>query len=175
MMWLEAIWLFLPAGIANMAPVLVNKVPLINRWNAPMDFGVKWRGVRIFGPHKTWRGLVSGVVFASVFAAAQYAVTDSLVASFSGAVLLGGLLGFGALVGDAAASFFKRQRNIPSGKAWIPFDQTDYIVGGLVFSYPLLTDIVSPAFVLVVLITYTGLHFLVSYIGYRLGLKQRPV
>ena len=175
MIWLEAIWLFLPAGIANMAPVLINKVPLINRWNTPMDFGAKWRGVRIFGPHKTWRGLVSGVVFASGFAAAQYATFGSLAASLSEAMILGALLGFGALLGDAVASFFKRQRGIPSGKPWIPFDQTDYIIGGLVLGYPLLADILSPAFVLIILVAYTGLHFLVSYIGYQLGLKPRPV
>ena len=172
---LEAVWLFLPAGIANMAPVLINKVPIINRWNTPMDFGLSWRGIRIFGPHKSWRGLASGVVFASAFAGLQYAITDSLISSLPEALLLGALLGFGALIGDAVASFFKRQRRIPSGTAWIPFDQTDYVVGGLVFGYPLLANVLSPTFIIVVLIVYAGLHFIVSYIGYRLGLKERPV
>lgn len=172
---LWALWLFLPAGIANMAPVLVNKLPLVNRWNTPMDFGASWRGVRIFGPNKTWRGLVAGTIFAGLFSALQYALYVPHVASLSQALLLGGLLGFGALLGDAIASFFKRQRRVPSGASWVPVDQTDYIVGGLLLSYPLLHSWISYTGLLAILLTYTLLHLLVSYIGFRLGLKSQPI
>lgn len=172
---LAALWLFLPAGIANMAPVLVNKIPLVNQWNTPMDFNASWRGVRVFGPHKTWRGLLSGVVFASLFAALQYFVYSPYVTSLTQAMLLGGLLGFGALLGDAIASFFKRQRRLPSGAPWVPVDQTDYIVGGLLVSYPLISSWLSIGGFIAIILIYTGLHFLMSYIGYRLGFKSQPI
>ena len=55
-----ALWFFLPAGLANGAPVIANKVPLINKWITPLDFGKTWGGKRIFGSNKTWRGLVVG-------------------------------------------------------------------------------------------------------------------
>jgi hypothetical protein len=34
-----ALWFFLPAGVANAAPVFANKIPVLNRWKTPMDFG----------------------------------------------------------------------------------------------------------------------------------------
>lgn len=43
---------FLPAGLSNMAPVLINKVPVINRWNTPLDFGKSYKGERILGKTK---------------------------------------------------------------------------------------------------------------------------
>ncbi len=175
MILLEALWFFLPAGIANMAPVIANKIPLLNRWNLPLDFGVSIGDKRILGDNKTWRGLVFGVVCAGLFSLGQFFIYSPLTETVGSAIIFGVLLGAGALLGDAVASFFKRRLNIPSGTAWIPFDQTDYIIGGLIVVLPVAIDILAVTAVLSIIVVYTGLHFLVSYIGYLLGLKQRPL
>jgi CDP-2,3-bis-(O-geranylgeranyl)-sn-glycerol synthase len=64
---LRALWIFLPAYVANMAPVLVAKI--IPGWKAPIDGGrVGKDGHRILGPGKTWRGLAGGAVFGALTA-----------------------------------------------------------------------------------------------------------
>jgi CDP-2,3-bis-(O-geranylgeranyl)-sn-glycerol synthase len=82
-------------------------------------------------------------------------------------------MGAGALIGDALESFFKRRAHVKPGHSWFPFDQLDYIVGGLVFLYPFARP--SFAVVLWILFLYFGLHLIVSYIGYKLGFKNKPI
>lgn len=177
-----AIWLFLPAGVANLVPVLAAHAPVLKRWEAPLDFGRTWRSVRVLGDHKTWRGLLAGVLCGGLIFLLQRELTGSLGAlnghSHEQAyndlpVWFGCLLGFGALAGDAAESFFKRQIGIASGKSWFPFDQIDYIIGAGLLS---LFFIVLPLYVYVlILVIWFGLHLLFGYIGYRLHLKKTAV
>jgi CDP-2,3-bis-(O-geranylgeranyl)-sn-glycerol synthase len=98
------------------------------------------------------------------------------------AAVLGFLLAFGALAGDAIKSFAKRRvghmsggkaTGIPSGKSWFPFDQIDYIVGALLLSWPVLQP--SLALVAAIVVMYFGLHLVATYLGYRLGLKSDPI
>jgi len=42
---------------------------------------------------------------------------------------------FGALMGDIIESFFKRRVGRTRGQDWIPFDQLDFILGVLFFSF----------------------------------------
>jgi len=60
---LGALWFMLPSYAANIIPVFAKK---INLWNYPVDFGKTWKGKRIFGDHKTWRGIISGIVVAAL-------------------------------------------------------------------------------------------------------------
>ncbi|HSX45241.1 MAG TPA: CDP-archaeol synthase [Candidatus Saccharimonadales bacterium] len=170
-----AFWFFLPAGVANMTPPIANKIPLLAKWNTPMDFGRSFRGKRIFGDNKRWRGLVFGTLMAGLVGGFEYSYlvaldAGHLIATF---VLLGILMGLGALTGDAIASFFKRQLKIDSGKSWFPFDQTDYIIGGILFSYPVFHYTVRQ--MVLILSIYFGLHLLIAYIGYLLKFKDRPI
>ena len=172
--FIEAFFFFLPAGLSNMAPVLINKVPLINRWNTPLDFGKSYKGERIFGQNKTWRGLVSGVVFAGIIASLVAALYyDASPDYFRHLVIRGMLMGFGALAGDAIESFFKRQSGIAAGNSWFPFDQTDYIVGGLVMS--LFVSAWDTKLFLVVIFEYFGLHLFTSYLAFKMKLKDKPI
>jgi CDP-2,3-bis-(O-geranylgeranyl)-sn-glycerol synthase len=163
-----------------MGPVFASHIPFLDRWNTPMDFGKTYRGKRIFGDHKTWRGLLAGAVLATIvlimqralFGRYDWAVSISLLNYQSLNVwLLGTLMGGGALLGDAIESFFKRQRDIAPGGNWFPFDQIDFVVGGLILSAPL----VMPRFwvVVAVFLVYAGLHPLVVYVGYLLGLRDK--
>lgn len=167
---LYALLFFLPAGISNMVPVFASKLPGLRNWNTPLDGGRTWRGKRIFGKNKTWRGLISGTVAGTLVAMVVYGAFTSLNLEI---ILVGAAMSAGALVGDAVESFFKRQRGIASGKAWFPFDQTDYIIGGLLFTLPF--GILPLWLVVWTFVIYFGLHLLSSYVGYLLGLKNDPI
>ena len=98
--------------------------------------------------------------------------------------LFGGFVGFMALVGDAVKSYFKRRTGRPRGKPWVPFDQLDFVVFGLLamaLAAPLLADgwvkaaLLGDWVVLTTLVVLTPLlHFLVNVIGYVLKLKEVP-
>lgn len=176
------IWFFLPAGIANMAPVFAAKIPGIKNLNYPMDFNLSWRGRRILGDHKTMRGLVSGIItgIITVWIQKKLIINSDYLSNLINIdylkvnwLLLGMLLGGGAIIGDAAKSFFKRQTDIPSGQSWFVFDQIDYILGGIIFSifyWPLtLLQYLS------IVIIFFLLHIIVTNIGFVLGLKEKPI
>lgn len=178
---LFAIWFFLPAGAANMAPVLAVKMPVIKKWNTPLDFGATFRGKRVFGANKTWRGLASGIVVAVlVLWLQQYIV--SRFDLFSGvifvdytafpALVLGTLLAVGALTGDAVKSFFKRQRGFKPGTVWLPYDLVDHIIGAALFATPFV--VFSWWVYLALIAIWLALNLAVSYCGYLLGIKERP-
>lgn len=170
--FINALLLFLPAGVANMAPVLANKVPGLNQWHTPMDFGRRFGGARIFGDHKTWRGFVSGVACGVLTGALVYQF-HSFGYSFTTFLLLSFSISSGALLGDALKSFFKRRVNVAPGRSWFPFDQIDYILGGLLFLLPF--GIPTLATTLTIFITYFALHLLSAYLGYLLRLKSTPI
>lgn len=180
---LFALWFFLPAGIANLVPVFAGKIPILRRFDAPMDFGLTFRGKRVFGSHKTWRGMIAGIVFGTLTLwLQQYLFSEfSWVQSFAGDVeyaalptlIMGPLFAIGALGGDAIESFFKRQRGIAPGKGWFPFDQTDFIIGGAIATMPFVSLSLLQYLWLVVL--WLLIHVTSTVIGYLLHLKDSPV
>ena len=112
-----ALWFFLPAGIANVTPVFLAKTPLFSKWNTPVDLGFKFRGKPILGAHKT-TGVLWGACRTFVFW--LQSETGKSIGGLDYAHLsiwVGVLLSFGALFGDMAKSFFKRQLNVASGKS----------------------------------------------------------
>jgi hypothetical protein len=97
---------------ANAAPWLVGHL-LGTRWATPLDFGIRLRDGRLLlGPHKTWRGLVSGALACGVMAQ----LTGS-------GFMLGVIFGVLALVGDALSSAAKRRIGFPSGREVPLLDQ----------------------------------------------------
>ncbi len=173
---LEVLWFFLPALVANMAPVFVTHLSL---FNVPLDGGLRLRGRRVLGDNKTVRGLVFGVILGSITSLFQYtfqtlpAVDAISIVSHRGvgqALAWGALLGFGALFGDALKSFVKRQLDIAPGRPWQPFDQIDIVVGVLLFTqwwWPLSLAQIIVAFTLVGLLSYTT-----SFVGVQLKIKK---
>ncbi len=170
--WLMAILFFLPAGVANATPVVANRIPLINKWVTPMDFGLSWRGKRLLGSNKTWRGVVTGTCLAGLTGLLLYPLTNTTETRWE-IVGLSLLMGFGALLGDAFESFLKRQRGVPAGHSWFPFDQIDYIIGGLLVILPF--SEISLRTAGVIFVTYFALHLIIAYSAYKLGLKDKPI
>ncbi len=170
--WLMALLFFLPAGVANATPVFANKIPLLNKWQTPMDFGLAWRHKRLLGSNKTWRGVVTGTIIAGLTGLLLYPLTNSGQSRWE-IFGLSLLMGFGALLGDAIESFIKRQRGVPAGHSWFPFDQIDYIIGGLLLISPF-ADL-SLATTALIFVTYFALHLIVAYLAFLTGFKDKPI
>lgn len=178
-----ALWFFLPAGIANASPILVAPLPVIKNWNFPIDMGRTFRGKRILGSHKTWRGLIVGVLTATlVLWLQQVAIahshtlrtwTDQVDYSSLPVLIVGPLFGLGALGGDAIESFFKRQKGVAPGKGWFPFDQTDYIIGGALATAPFIELKITQYIELLAI--WLVVHLIASYVGFLLHLKEQPI
>jgi len=178
-----ALWFFLPAGIANVMPIFAAHISLLKRYEAPMDFGKTYRGKRIFGAHKTWRGMIAGVIFATITLGLQQLLvahsawlqdwTHKIHYAHLPTLLVGPLFAIGALGGDAIESFFKRQRGIAPGHGWFPFDQIDYIVGGALATMPFVKLSILEYVLLVGI--WLVVHVVASVIGYVVGIKERPI
>jgi len=175
------LWLFLPASLANMAPVLARRWGWLDWANLPIDAGRSWRGQRLLGDHKTWRGLLAGLLLAIACALIQWWLYDQsqglrdfyrVDISNLNPWLWGGALALGALGGDALKSFFKRQIGIAPGKNWVPFDQLDFVAGTLLVAY-LFIDMPLRFYILAVLLGLF-LHPIVNLLGWLLRLKDQP-
>lgn len=165
-----------------MSPILARHLPILKKRDSPLDLLITYRGKRLFGPSKTWRGLLCGVVVATLVFGLQQKFADNL-GNFSNylmyvhygslPIVLGTLLGFGALLGDAVESFFKRQLNLAPGKSWFPFDQLDYIIGGCLAS---LLVIKLPLIIYGwIIFIWVLVHLISSYVGYLLRFKKAPI
>ena len=189
---LIALWLMLPAYLSNMLPVFVGG-------GRPIDGGRVWKdGKRVLGDGKSWRGLLLAPLVAALLTGVlQWLAVNTAWGSrygfpawgpFPAWFLLAYLLGLGALTGDAVESFFKRRTGRGRGDRWFPFDQLDFVVGGLVFGLVAglamqatgLTDgnlflqlFTWPRLLVIVLLT-PALHLLVNFIGYKIGAKDVP-
>ncbi len=53
---LGLLYFMLPAYVANMMPVFARKIPILG---SPIDMGKRYRGFRLLGKKKTWRGLIA--------------------------------------------------------------------------------------------------------------------
>jgi len=107
--WLAALMLL--AG-AHTAPWAAGRL-LGDRFAAPIDSGMTCGDRRrLLGEHKTWRGLLAGMLICA------------LVASLLGyPIRLGLAFAALALTGDAASSFIKRRMNLSPGAEIPGLDQ----------------------------------------------------
>ena len=166
---LKSVYFFFPAYFANMVPVLVKKIPFLGK---PINESK-------FGKNKTWRGLIFGtligvLVFWLQKLGYQKGFTSLALIDYNGfSVLLGFLMGFGALIGDLVESYYKRRRNIPPGKVWIPWDQLDFVFGAIIFEAIVYTP---PFSVIVILLVLSPLlHMLANYLGYLLKFNKSKI
>lgn len=170
---IAAVYLMLPAYAANMAPVFVKK---INFLNYPVDFNKTFKNKPILGSHKTFRGLFFGTLAAIIIVYVQFRLQNLFVFNaislldYSNWILIGFLLGFGALAGDIVKSFFKRRFDIKPGDKFIPWDQIDYTIGSLIFIS--IISVPSIDIIIAALIINFLLHISANHIAYYLKLSK---
>ena len=181
-MLLVGVWVFVPALLPNSAAVVFGG-------GTPVDFGRSWRGKRILGDGKTWRGFFggafSGIVLGLIMiGAARLAGSPDLwgygtVADGIGIVVC---LAVGSLLGDMLGSFLKRRLGIERGMKAPILDQYDFVIGAFLVVTLFYPQWVWSTYVegwhiaaLVLLLALVWfLHRGVNIIGYRLGLKNEP-
>ena len=169
MLILQSLYFFLPAYFANMAPVFFKRIPFLEK---PI-----WE--KKFGTHKTWRGIIvaplTGMVVFLIQKIAYLAGFKSLALIDYGefSIFLGLSMGLGAILGDLIKSYYKRKENIKEGEKWVPFDQMDFVIGGLVGSFFFYVPKAEVA--LIILVASPLLHILVNYIGFLIGVREKAI
>ena len=171
----QVLWLFVPAYLANMSPVLVQG--WFPRLAGPIDGGRSFGGRRILGDHKTWRGLLAGIVVGlatyelqRLLHLAGFAPGLALLDYADDPVLPGFLMGLGTGVGDAVKSFFKRRVDIAPGASWPVFDQLDFFVGAYVFVSVVHVPPLLPTLACLPIVAAGSIA--ATAIGWALGLKE---
>lgn len=156
--WILALYIICPIYCANGAPVLFGG-------GKPVDFGRTMPdGERIFGDHKTFHGLASGVLVGFIVG-----VLETLFASTQ-LIPLAVLASIGALLGDLAGAFVKRRLKIKPGSPLPGIDQLDFVLGAI-----LLVSMVSsppPGTILILICVTPPIHLLTNVGAYLLGLKS---
>lgn len=182
----QALYLFSPLLLSAALSALVHRYDLWASLKKPIDGGRSFRGKRVFGDSKTWRGvavaLAGSVVTVAVqkrilFAAAQsVAVVDY---SRLTPIALGTVMGAAAMAGELPNSFLKRRLGIAPGATadhparraafWV-WDQVDL----LTLTWPALLPWVRPTLGLVAasFVLALVLHPLIALVGFLLGARK---
>lgn len=150
----ETIYLYLPAYLANAAPVILGG-------GRPLDGGRTWLDGRpLLGGHKTVRGTLSGLAVGILVGLAQ------------GKPLMGVLLSIGTIGGDITISFIKRRIGLEPGALFPVADQLGFIVFAVA-----LASLVEPMTwerVVTILVATFPIHFLTNVFAWLLKLKSDP-
>ncbi|MHC1624733.1 MAG: CDP-2,3-bis-(O-geranylgeranyl)-sn-glycerol synthase [Methermicoccaceae archaeon] len=176
---LIAVWLMLPAYVANATAVLCGGGEPVDRGKTMQD------GRRVLGDGKTYRGLFGGIFAGTITGIAQieiiihipYVVPSALTLSMF-PVYVPLLMATGAMLGDMGASFLKRRAGFERGKMFPVLDQLDFVAGAFILTYPVASDwfveSFTPQILLTVIIITPILHVFSNIVGYLIGKKKVP-
>ena len=181
----QALYLFLPLLVSAALSGLVLRFDWLRVLRRPIDHGATFRGHRLFGDSKTWRGVavaVAGSIGAVLVQQAVRAHVSSFlqVADYGqiDPLWFGVAMGAGAMVGELPNSFTKRQLGIPPGETsggwravvFYVWDQVDLLTG----AWPLLLWWFRPTFSLVAtsFVVALVLHPLIALVGYGIGARK---
>jgi CDP-2,3-bis-(O-geranylgeranyl)-sn-glycerol synthase len=161
MEWIKLLqcWLLLVA--ANGAPVIAARL-LRRRGDWPVDAGLRLAdGEPLFGPHKTWRGLIAALT--------SCAALGALLGVGAG---VGAAIGALAMTGDLAASCTKRRLRVAAGGRMRALDQLPESLLPMAFAPALLDAGWFTA--LAAALLFAAANILVSPLLFRLGIRRRP-
>lgn len=151
MLWyfLSLIYFFLPAYFANMTPPVAKRLKILESLSFPLDRGFLFFGKPFFGSHKTLRGIVCQffvgflIVFFQRFLFQYEFFKKISILNYEkiNIFLFAFLFPLGVIFGDLFFAFIKRRLNLKPGAPFLPFDQTNYVLGcalflGLAFKIP---------------------------------------
>ena len=184
-----AVFVLLALCMAGVAHVIWLRSALSLPFAGPLDGGATWRGKRLFGPNKTWRGLMVMPLAAALgfgFAAhfrdllPRWLADGIWLRPPSELALAGLLCGLAFMLAELPNSLLKRQLGVePGAQARQPLlracclllDRVDSTVGALLVLSVLL-PLPAMAWLWVPLFGI-GLHWAFSYAMYLLKLKPR--
>ncbi|KON30792.1 hypothetical protein AC482_03030 [miscellaneous Crenarchaeota group-15 archaeon DG-45] len=154
-LWMaETIYMYIPAYIANAAPVICGG-------GSPLDGGRTWRGRPLLGSHKTVRGTLSGIAVGTAVGLLQFEPMRGL------------LMAVGAIGGDLIIAFAKRRLGLRPGAPFPVADQLGFIVAALA-----LASLVPPRptwdRVVAIIIATVPIHIITNIFAWLLKLKGNP-
>ena len=177
----------LPIYMCNSFANLSKFIPWLG---TPVDFNKNWKdGRRVFGDHKTWRGILFGIIFGTLtgvliwylcffrFPLFEMNPNYTLGTSITGYPVYPWYIGFFMSIGDHAAdlagSFIKRRMNIESGGALPLYDQGSWVVTGVLLALPFSWGLANIWWFFLILVIVTPLiHFIVNVVAYWIGIKD---
>lgn len=147
---------------ANGAPLLVRLLPGLRRWNRPLDGGYRLAdGERLFGHHKTWRGVSAAIL-----------LTTPVAWFLNLPLWLGILFALFSMLGDLLGSFAKRRWHIAPGARAIGLDQLpEALLPLLLLKQPLGLGWLS---ILITALLFMIVVLLLSRILYYLRVRRNP-
>ena len=177
-----------PLLLAALGHGICLKYDLLRFLKKPLDFRLSFRGKRLLGENKTWRGLAIQIICCTLGGVIQGWLQKRgffphwlpFLDYTELGPLIGLLLGLGMTLGELPNSFLKRQFDIPPGQRkggfwgalFLVLDQVDLTLGVWFFFFFL----VKPPVLLVVwsLALTLVLHLSVSSLGYILKMRKTP-
>ncbi len=184
----QSLYLFTPLLLSSLLSALVIHFDWFAAYFRPIDGGHSLGGRRLFGDHKTWRGVVVAVlgciigVWVQKHAVPSAWVEQLAVVDYSRAnpLAMGAAMGCGATLGELPNSFVKRRLGVAPGATamgvrailFFVWDQIDTLTG----AWPLLLPWVRPSLPLVSWSFVLALivHPLSSAVGYLIGVRKSP-
>ena len=170
---IKAIWIFIPAGTANIFPPLA-------KGKKPIDFGLKIGGIRILGDGKTWEGTILGYTAGAIIGLIQLYLQPFLntILNPQGiflpelTLLIVLIIPLAGLLGDMLGSVIKRRLKMERGTEAPLLDQLDFILGVILCTYTLIEYTMTMILLLVVLTYFV--HRFASYIAFKIRIKKEP-
>lgn len=184
-----AAFLLVAFTLAGVAQTIWLRSSWSRRWAKPIDGGRCWRGRRLFGDHKTWKGfLVMTPATALAFLGLALAIgaanpeSPGFVWPLSNLeyLALGAWAGLGFMLGELPNSFLKRQLGIQPGESsksvagrWFGafVDQIDSVLGALC-ALACAVPVPWQTWV-ILLVTGPVVHWLFNVALWLLGVKRR--
>ncbi len=185
--FLAVVYLFSPLLLGLALHGFCIKFDLLSFLCNPIDRGQSFRGKRIFGDNKTYRGVVVVGLGTAIGFVIQSLVLHRIASirnlelfdyAFIKSAPLGFAVGVAAMLSELPNSFIKRRFEIAPGSAargwkmWVfyIYDQIDFLVGTwlvLAIVVPVTGErvLLSSGFLLVA-------HQLMSSVGYALGMRR---
>ncbi|MCQ2737445.1 MAG: CDP-2,3-bis-(O-geranylgeranyl)-sn-glycerol synthase [archaeon] len=177
---ISAILFILPAYVANGSALVFGG-------GTPLDMGKSLKdGRRLIGDGVTWKGFIGGTIVGTIIGAIlgligqlsgitinqlSFGMINTVVyGDILSGLLLGFLLAFGALCGDAIGSFIKRRIGIQRGKSAPIMDQLDFVIVAIILS--LLLVKLDILFILLICVLTLIIHLGTNAGAYLLGLKD---
>jgi CDP-2,3-bis-(O-geranylgeranyl)-sn-glycerol synthase len=167
---IQTLQIAIPAYIANGSPPFLIKMK-----KHPIDFGMSFKGSRIFGDGKTFEGFalacitgfLSGLLFDWLLRSLNLGVQllDIPMIGFL-------LIGAGAMLGDLCGAFIKRRLKMPRGANAGLLDMEDFIIGSFLLAAAVVAYPVD-CFIIALVVTPV-VHRLANVIGYKIGVKKEP-
>jgi len=183
---LDVVWVVLPVLGAFVVHAPVLRWDVLPALKIPLDGGATFRGRRVFGDNKTWRGALAmggGVCGMALLLWCSAAYRSRLPAEIraAGPLAFGLLLGAGTVIGELPNSFLKRQLGIAPGTRRRSalgvllslYDQADFVPGIWLLLCPIWTMSVAQAAVAFAVVT--AVHLVLNVVGWAIGAREVPI